>query len=88
MNTPPVLYIITCAAAPASQVARLVEAAVADGWDVCVIASPDGRRFIDADALSAKTGHTVRSEYKQPDAADELPSADAAAASVPAMRRS
>ncbi|WP_084430574.1 flavoprotein [Kibdelosporangium aridum] len=51
--------------------------AQAGGWDVCVIASPNGRRFIDVDALSAKTGHTVRSQYKEPDAPDILPPADA-----------
>ncbi len=38
---------------------------------------PDGRRFIDVDALAAKTGHTVRSAYKDPDASDVLPPADA-----------
>jgi phosphopantothenoylcysteine synthetase/decarboxylase len=43
----------------------------------CVIASPDGRRFIDVDALATKTGHPVRSHYKDPDAPDVLPPADA-----------
>lgn len=34
-------------------------------------------RFVNVDALEAKTGHTVRSEYKQPGTPDLLPSADA-----------
>lgn len=72
-----VLYAIACGAPPARDIGKLVDLAQADGWDVCVIASPDGRRFLDVDALAAKTGHTVRSEYKQPDAQDELPPADA-----------
>ena len=37
----------------------------------------DGRRFIDCDALATKTGHVVRSSYKEPDAPDILPLADA-----------
>jgi phosphopantothenoylcysteine synthetase/decarboxylase len=72
-----VLYAIVCGAPPARDVGKLVDLAQADGWDVCVIATPDGRNFIDVEALEAKTGHTVRSYYKQPDAADELPPADA-----------
>ena len=72
-----VLYAIVCGAPPARDVGKLVDLAQAAGWDVCVIASPDGRRFIDVDALTAKTGHTVRSAYKNPDVSDELPPADA-----------
>ena len=72
-----VLYAIACGAPPARDIGKLVDLAQADGWDVCVITSPDGRRFVDVDALTAKTGHTVRSAYKEPDATDELPPADA-----------
>jgi Flavoprotein len=72
-----VLYAIVCGAPPARDVGKLVDLAEAAGWDVCVIASPDGRRFIDVEALTAKTGHTVRSAYKAPAASDELPPADA-----------
>jgi hypothetical protein len=72
-----VLYAIVCGAPPARDVGKLVDLAQADGWDVCVIASPDGRNFIDVPALEAKTGHSVRSLYKQPDTADELPPPDA-----------
>lgn len=42
-----------------------------------MIASPNGYQFIDAGILAAKTGHTVRHQYKDPDAPDVLPPADA-----------
>ncbi|MBU3067338.1 flavoprotein [Nocardia sp. NEAU-G5] len=73
----PVLYAIVTGAPVARDVGTLVDLAQAERWDVCVIASPYGRRFIDVDALEAKTGHPVRSEYKDPGAPDVLPPADA-----------
>lgn len=73
----PVLYAIVTGATPAGGVGELVAQAQFDGWDVCVIASPNGSRFIDATALAAKTGHPVRSQYKEPGAPDALPPADA-----------
>lgn len=75
-NGAPVLYAIVTGASVAGDVGTLVDFARADGWDVCVIASPSGRRFIDVDALAAQTGHLVRSEYKDPSAPDALPPAD------------
>ena len=72
-----VLYLIVCGAPPARDANRLVQLAQAEGWDVCVIATPSGRSFIDSPALEAATGHPIRSEYKQPDAADVLPPPDA-----------
>lgn len=79
MSTPqsPVLYAIVTGSPAARDVGKLVDLAQADGWEVCVIASPNGRQFIDGDALAAKTGHQVRSSYKEPDAPDVLPAADA-----------
>jgi phosphopantothenoylcysteine synthetase/decarboxylase len=68
-----VLYLIVCGAPPARDAGRLVELAQAEGWDVCVIATPSGRSFIDPGALEAATGHPVRSQYKQPEEADVLP---------------
>ncbi|MEV6287605.1 flavoprotein [Kribbella sp. NPDC051770] len=73
----PVLYALVTGSPAATDVGKLVDLAQADGWDVCVIASPNGRPFIDCDALAAKTGHAVRSAYKEPDAPDVLPPADA-----------
>jgi phosphopantothenoylcysteine synthetase/decarboxylase len=49
----------------------------ADGWDVCVIATPSALKFMDTEALAALTGHVVRYDYKQPDEPDVLPPADA-----------
>lgn len=72
----PVLYAIATGSPAARDVGRLVELAQADGWAVCVITSPDGRRFVDTTALAAETGHPVRSEYKEPAAPDALPPAD------------
>ncbi|MFC9440278.1 flavoprotein [Nocardia sp. NPDC057030] len=75
-NGAPVLYAIVTGARVARDVDKLIDLAHADGWDVCVIASPNGLRFIDADDLTAKTGHAVRSQYKDPNAPDALPPAD------------
>ena len=72
-----VLYVIVCGAPPARDADRLVELAQDDGWDVCVIATPSARSFIESASLEAATSHPVRSEYKQPDAADVLPPPDA-----------
>jgi Flavoprotein len=73
----PVVYLIACGAPPTRDIGKLVDIAQADGWDACVITSPTGQRFIDADAITAKTGHTVRSAYKEPGTPDVLPLADA-----------
>jgi phosphopantothenoylcysteine synthetase/decarboxylase len=72
-----VLYAIVTGASPADTVGELVELAQADGWDVCVVASPNGARFLDIEALAAQTGHPVRSEFKEPGTDDLLPPADA-----------
>ncbi|RJQ81797.1 flavoprotein [Pseudonocardiaceae bacterium YIM PH 21723] len=72
-----VLYLIVCGSPAAAEAGILVDLAQADGWDVCVIATPYGTRFIDVPALEAKTGHPVRSEYKLPGQPDVLPPADA-----------
>jgi Flavoprotein len=76
-NGQPVLYVIVCGAPPTREVDKLADLAQADGWDVCVISSPAGMRFVDVETLEAKTGHTVRFEYKQPGTPDVLPPADA-----------
>jgi hypothetical protein len=45
--------------------------------DVCVIATPDGAKFLDAGQLAELTGHPVRVYYKQPHEPDVLPPPDA-----------
>jgi phosphopantothenoylcysteine synthetase/decarboxylase len=72
-----VLYVIVCGSPAARNVGDLVTLAQRDGWDVCVVASPDGRKFIDVPALAAQTGHPVRSQYKNPGDPDVLPPPDA-----------
>ncbi|MBF6340639.1 flavoprotein [Nocardia abscessus] len=72
-----VLYAIVTGAPPADTVSELVELAQAEGWDVCVVASPNGVHFLDIDALEAQTGHPVRWEFEQPGTEDLLPPADA-----------
>lgn len=72
-----VLYVIACAAPPAAGAGRLVTQAQQQGWDVCVLTTPYGRRFADTAALARLTGHPVRSDYKQPGEPDVLPPPDA-----------
>lgn len=85
MNTPEetdqrhqrrVLYLVVCAAPRAKSIGELVELLQADGWEVCVIATPQALNFIDRPALEAQTGYPVRSDYKDPDAPDVLPDPD------------
>lgn len=78
-----VLYLIVCAAPPARAIGELVELLQADGWSVCVIATPRAAGWIDTEALARQTGYPVRHDYKQPDDPDVLPLADAIAV-VPA----
>src|SRR5262249_53246506 len=66
----PVLYLIACGGQPARQLPAFVDFAQDQGWDVCVIATPDGMKFVDAEQLADQTGHPVRSQYKQPDEPD------------------
>ncbi|MEV6274476.1 flavoprotein [Nocardia sp. NPDC051832] len=73
----PVLYAIATGATAARDIGNLVDIAQADGWEVCVIASPAGRKFIDVEKLERKSGYPVRSEYKEPGSPDLLPPADA-----------
>lgn len=73
----PVLYIIACGGRPSGQLMAPVAFAQEQDWDVCVIATPDGMKFLDAARLARLTGHPVRSQYKDPDEPDVLPPADA-----------
>jgi phosphopantothenoylcysteine synthetase/decarboxylase len=72
-----VLYVIACGSPLARHVGRLVELAQADDWDVCVVTTPDGAKFVDQASLVRQTGHPVRTHYKNPGDPDVLPPADA-----------
>ena len=76
-ETSPVLYVVACGGPPAAELPEFVRFAGEQGWDVCVIATPDGTKFLDAAQLASLTGHPVRSQYKNPDEPDVLPPADA-----------
>jgi phosphopantothenoylcysteine synthetase/decarboxylase len=73
----PVLYVVACGGRPAGQLPQFVSFAQQQDWDVCVIATPDGAKFLDAPNLAGLTGHPVRVQYKQPDEPDVLPPPDA-----------
>jgi phosphopantothenoylcysteine synthetase/decarboxylase len=76
-SSPGVLYVLVCGSPIARDVGILVALAQQDGWEVCVITTPDGRKFVDVPALQAQTGHPVRTHYKNPGDPDVLPEADA-----------
>ncbi|MET9350359.1 flavoprotein [Streptomyces termitum] len=75
----PFLYVVVCAAGIAREADRLIAAARERGWDVGVIATPQGLGFLDPEAIEATTGHPVRSAWRTPDAPRPLPPADAIA---------
>jgi phosphopantothenoylcysteine synthetase/decarboxylase len=75
-----VLYVVSCGSPAARLVPGFVREVQAAGWRVCVIASPDGRKFADIPLLERLTGYPVRSQYKHPDEPDILPRADAVVA--------
>ncbi|WP_432932902.1 flavoprotein [Microbispora sp. CA-135349] len=79
----PVLYVIACGGRPAGDLPSFVQRLQADGWTVCVIATPSATKFVDAERLGKLTGYPVRHDYKRPEEPDVLPAADAMAV-VPA----
>ncbi len=76
-DTRPVLYVVGCGGRPAGHLPAFVRFAQGQGWDVCVIATPDGAKFLDAPDLAGLTGHPVRVRYKRPEEPDVLPPPDA-----------
>ncbi len=73
----PVLYAMACGSPVAGHVHELVAAAQRAGWHVRVIATPQGRAFLDVAALAAQTGHEVRSDFCHAAEGETLPAADA-----------
>jgi len=68
-----VLYVIACGGRPAADLPEFVNWAQERGWEVCVIATPAGTKFVDAARLAEMTGHPVRDDYKDPEDPDVLP---------------
>ncbi|MFF1481974.1 flavoprotein [Streptomyces sp. NPDC058301] len=78
MTMPRTLYLFCSAAPPVFDVAGVIEAAQADGWDVCLGLTPTAARWLDGslDGLAALTGHPVRFDYQLPGQPDVWPEAD------------
>ena len=68
-----VLYLIVCGAPPAEGVPGFVVECQEMGWDVCVVPTRVGRRFLDTGKLAKLTGHPLRDDYKFPHEEDVLP---------------
>ncbi|MFG3343512.1 flavoprotein [Streptomyces sp. NPDC048018] len=73
------LYLFSSAAPPVVDIAKAIEEAQADGWDVCLGLTPTAARWIgeSLDGLAALTGHPVRWEYRLPWQPDAWPEPDA-----------
>ncbi|MDX3402500.1 flavoprotein [Streptomyces violaceoruber] len=73
------LYLFSSAAPPVFDVARVIEEAQADGWDVCLGLTPTAARWLadSLDGLAALTGHPVRWDYRLPGQPDVWPKPDA-----------
>jgi phosphopantothenoylcysteine synthetase/decarboxylase len=73
----PVLYVIACGGRAAGDLVPFIRDRLAEGWDVCSIATPSGLKFVNVEELVNLTGRVVRSEYKRPDEPDVFPPPDA-----------
>ncbi len=73
------LYLFGSAAPPLFDVAKVIETAQGDGWDVCLGLTPTAAHWLreSIDGLAVLTGHPVRSKYKLPGEPDVWPTADA-----------
>lgn len=72
-----ILYVIVCASPVARSIFDFIPLAQAAAWDVCVILTPQARKFVDASRLESMTGRPVRSEFKHPEEPDIFPPAHA-----------
>lgn len=61
------LKVIACGAAPAVDVGRLIDLALADGWEVEVVPTPSGLVFVDVADLERRDGVAVRTRHTEPD---------------------
>jgi phosphopantothenoylcysteine synthetase/decarboxylase len=67
------LYVVACGAPPAAELPAFVSWAQQQSWQVCVVVTPQGAKFVDVPRLAGLTGYPVRQDYKQPDDPDVLP---------------
>jgi phosphopantothenoylcysteine synthetase/decarboxylase len=76
-----VVYLVVCGASLASDAGTFVGLAQAAGWQVRVIATPMGAKFLDLEGLAELTGAPVRTDFRQPhETSNGLPPADAVVA--------
>ncbi|GAA2685822.1 MULTISPECIES: flavoprotein [Actinosynnema] len=70
------VHLVVSAAPPVLEIATLVEALSALGWQVSVIATPTAASWVDLVALAERTGCLVRAEARPPGEGKSLPRAD------------
>jgi phosphopantothenoylcysteine synthetase/decarboxylase len=75
----PFLYVVVCAAGIAADVGTLITAARRRGWEVGVIATPQGLGFFDVAAAEGLTGRPIRSAWRAPGDPRPFPAPDAVA---------
>ncbi|MFD4863986.1 flavoprotein [Streptomyces sp. NPDC058412] len=73
------LYVIVCAAGIAGDVGKLITAAQNRGWEVVVVATPQGLDFLDSQVIENQTGYPIRSAWRSRGDARSYPRADAIA---------
>ncbi|WP_326554736.1 flavoprotein [Micromonospora sp. NBC_01813] len=73
----PTLYLISSAAPPIRNIEECIALLQADGWSVCLIATPTASTWINTDKLASQTGFPVASRLRTPDEPGTLPHADA-----------
>lgn len=72
-----VLYLVVCAAGPASRIDIMVKLAQNEGWSVYCLATPAAvEHYLDVAELAKLSGHPVRTTYRTSDS-DAMPKADA-----------
>lgn len=77
VTSQPVLQVIVCGSPLAADIGEVLRPAVRGGWDVWVVATEYGSRFLDSQAAAAVTGHPVHSRFRLPDDPVDVPYADA-----------
>ncbi|MDM4722657.1 flavoprotein [Micromonospora sp. WMMA1363] len=83
MNQPRVLALLVCAAPPVLRIGDLIDLLLADGWTVCLTATPTAATWIDREALAEQTSYPVRVDWRKPGEPEPHPPATAVAV-VPA----
>jgi phosphopantothenoylcysteine synthetase/decarboxylase len=79
MRREDILYHVVCGAPPAAEAGAFVELARRAGWDVCVVTTPLGTRFVDLEELAERAGRPVRHDFKRPGEPDLFPPPNAIA---------